>query len=197
MTLKKGPGYIVGGSDGWLRVRRGAAGAIISLPEFLRIEIADVRDGQIHFVVKEGVETGASCSVQQGNHVRSGRAPYVGPVRLSFSISARRLKYPGGEAEAKTDPGNPIPIGTHPIQIFDFPHRIGARYAAQTPYAKSWCYLGRGMAIKDSNDRYLHPGTGSLGCVSVNPVHWTALYQRLVRARNGDAKTVGYLDVVR
>jgi len=66
-----------------------------------------------------------------------------------------------------------------------------------TPYAKSWCYLGQGAAILDSGDRYLHPGTGSLGCVSVGPEQWTRVYQHLVRARSGDGKTIGYLDVVR
>ncbi|MBV8271310.1 MAG: hypothetical protein JO067_03460 [Cupriavidus sp.] len=197
MSVKRGPGYIVGGSDGWLRVRRHISATIISLPEFLRIDITDVRDGRIHFVVREGVHSGSFCSVVEGNHVRSGSPPHVGPVRLTFSISKQQLTHPGGIAFAVTYPVNPIPIGRHPIQIFDFPHGAGALYLPQTAYALSWCYLGHGTAVRRSNDRYLHPGELSSGCVSVKPADWTAVYQRLVRARSGDGKTFGYLDVLR
>jgi len=98
MSVKRGPGYIVGGSDGWLRVRRHISATIISLPEFLHIDITDVQDGRIHFIVKEGVAAGSICSVVEGNHVRSGAPPHGGPVRLTFSISKQQLTHPGGIA---------------------------------------------------------------------------------------------------
>lgn len=64
-------------------------------------------------------------------------------------------------------------------------------------YAKSWFYLGHGQAVRDQGDRYLHPGRGSLGCITVDPAGWTQLYRYLILCRSGDGKTVGRVVVVR
>ncbi|MBK6973753.1 MAG: hypothetical protein IPH26_12685 [Sterolibacteriaceae bacterium] len=39
-------------------------------------------------------------------------------------------------------------------------------YLGQTPYAKTWFDLGTGNAVRGNNDRYLHTGRVSAGCIT-------------------------------
>ncbi len=188
--------YIATAPNGWLNVKREPSGAIIALPEFLRVAWESATDGRDHFVVGEGVEAGSKCSVKIGN-LKTGNPGYRGPARLEYILSKKELIYQGGRAPAITSSSRPVPIGSHPIQIPDFPHAGGAIYAGQSPYAKSWFYLGRGHALPGSSDRYLHTGTVSDGCITVDPSQWSQLYRYLVLCRSSDGQTVGSVTVVR
>lgn len=188
--------YIVGGRDGWLKVRREPSGAIVAVPEFLQVELTASKDGRDSFTVLEGVERNKKFSVITGN-LKNDRPGYRLAANLQFSLSKQLLTFHGGQVKAITDPSQPIPLGPHPVQIPDFPHEKGALYLGQTPYAKNWFYLGQGNAVPGSNDRYLHTGLGSLGCITVEPTGWTRLYQYLILCRRGDGKTVGMVTVVR
>lgn len=77
------------------------------------------------------------------------------------------------------------------------PDNLGMGYLGQTPYAKNWFYLGTGNAVPGNNDRYLHTGRVSAGCITVEPASWTALYRHLILSRSGNDKTVGTVTVVR
>ena len=188
--------YVAGGMDGWLNVKREPSGAIVALPELIKVNVTSSQDDRDYFVVQEGPERGNSFSVRAGN-LKTGNPGYRGPASLEFSLSRRILIFSGGQVKAFTDSDNPIDIGNHPVQIPDFPHRWGADYMGQSRYAKTWFYLGQGHAIHGSNDRYLHPGTGSAGCITVDPSAWTPLYQYLIRCRSGNGKTVGSVSVTR
>lgn len=189
--------HIVGGHDGWLNVRREPGGMVIALAEYLQVEFSHNKGGRDFFKTQEGVERGNAFSVLQGN-LRQGLPAYRAAARLEFSIAARKLRFAGGELEAITaDAPSAIAAGTYPIQIPDFPHELGSGYMGHSRYAKSWFYLGQGAAIAGSNDRYLHTGRISQGCVTVDPSGWTALYQYLILCRSGDGKTVGSIVVRR
>jgi hypothetical protein len=188
--------YLVGGSDGWLRVKREPGGAIVSLPEFLRVDVTSSSAGRDHFTALEGIEQGNKFSVLAGN-LRNGNPGYMPGASLQFSLSREMLTYAGGAIRAITHSGNPIPIGQHPIQIPDFPHEGGMRYLGHSPYAKTWFYLGVGAAVDGRDDRYLHTGRASNGCITVDTSGWTALYRHLILSRSGNAKTVGTVTVVR
>lgn len=188
--------YIVGGGDGWLNVKRDPSGEIIALPEYLKVELTSIANGREYFTVLEGPERTKKFSVLAGN-LRGGNPGYRGPASLVFSLSQRTLTYSGGRATAFSHPDNPIHVGTHPIQILDFPHPHGRNYLGTTPYALNWFYLGHGNAVPGNNDRYLHPGTLSAGCVTVEPRDWNALYRYLILCRSGDGKTVGSIQVTR
>lgn len=188
--------YVVGGMDGWLNVKREPSGEIIALPEYLRVEMTSSANGRDYFTVLEGPERTKKFSVISGN-LRAGEPGYRGPASLQFSLSQRTLTYSGGRATAFTHNSNPIGIGTHPIQIPDFPHSLGAGYMGTTSYAKNWFYLGTGNAFPGNNDRYLHPGSVSAGCVTVEPRDWTALYKYLILCRSGNGTTVGTITVTR
>ena len=188
--------FVVGGPDGWLRVRKDLGGEVVSIAEYTKVQLTAQRSGRDHFTPIEGVLAGIPCSVVAGN--LSKNAPeYGGPARLTFNLTRQRLNYPGGFVRAITDPRNPIPVGTHPIQMPDFPHGLGAGYSGQTPYAKTWFYLGNGVAVAGRSDRYLHPGSVSAGCITVDASGWTALYRYLILCRSGNGKTVGSVTVVR
>ena len=115
---------------------------------------------------------------------------------VTFSLSNQLLTYKGGMMIAITDASNPVPVGSYPIQIPDFPHPLGNNYLHKTDYALTWFYLGYGKATSGSKDRYLHPGRVSEGCITVDPAAWTQLYKYLITSRSGDATNVGKLTVV-
>ena len=184
--------YVVGGHDGWLNVKREPSGAIIAIPEYLQVELIESKNGRDRFTVLEGVERGKKFSVKTGN-LKSGHPGYHGMANLKFNITKGLLIYPGGQVKAITGKGRytPIPKGPHPIQIPDFPHPKAMGYMAQSPYAKNWFFLGQGHATHGSDDRYLHTGAESAGCITVEPYGWTRLYQYLILCRRGDGKTIG------
>lgn len=188
--------YTSAGTDGWLNVRREPSGIIIALPEYIATEMESSSNGRDHFIVKEGVERGNRFSVKAG-YLKTQPPAYRPAASMQFSLSRSILTYATGRARAFTDEGNPIRPGTHPIQLPDFPHHLGAIYLQQSAYAKNWFYLGQGNSVIGKNDRYLHPGGVSNGCITVHPTDWTQLYQYLVLCRSGDEKTVGNVVVVR
>jgi hypothetical protein len=192
LTTKR---HVIGDRNGWIRVKRENGGEEISLPEYLQVEFMQHRLGRDYFKVSEGVERGQKCSVKQGN-LKSGVPDYQTAASVIFSLSKRQLTYKGGTINAVTDATNPVPVGTYPIQIPDFPHQWGNIYLHKTDYALTWFYLGYGKAVSGSNDRYLHPGRVSEGCVTVDPAAWTQLYKYLIASRSGDASNVGRLCVV-
>jgi hypothetical protein len=188
--------YTSAGMDGWLNVRREPSGIIIALPEHIATELESTSNGRDYFIAREGVERGNRFSVKEG-YLKPQTPAYRSAAMIQFSLSRKILTYSGGRASAFTKDINPIKTGTHPIQIPDFPHNLGATYLANTPYAKNWFYLRHGNAIIGKNDRYLHPGGVSDGCITVDPSDWTKLYQYLILCRSGDEKTVGNVVVVR
>jgi hypothetical protein len=188
--------YVAAGMDGWLNVKREPSGIVVALPEFTKVEVTSSQNGRDYFVVQEGVDQGSKFSVKAGN-LKPGNPGYRAPANLKFSLGRELLTFLGGEVRAFTHSSNPIPVGLHPVQMPDFPHDLGGRYMGQSRYAKTWFYLGHGHAVSGHNDRYLHPGTISAGCITVDPSMWTSLYQYLIRCRSGNAKTVGSVSVVR
>lgn len=188
--------HVIGGSDGWLNVKREPSGQVVSLPEFLQVELQSSAGGRDRLKVLEGPEAGRLFSVKVG-HLKPGLPGFRGAASLRFDLSRKLVSYSGGQVSAITDANNPVPVGSHPIQIPDFPHELGAGYTAQSPYAKTWFYLGTGNAVSGNNDRYLHAGSVSAGCITVAPSAWTALYRYLILCRSGNAKTVGTVVVSR
>lgn len=189
--------YTVGGRDGWLKIKPEPAGMDIAVPEYLQVERTTSKNGRDYFTVLEGVARGKKYSVRAGN-LKNGNPGFRGSAQIQFSLSKELLIYSGGQVKAITHSGDhPVPLGMHPIQIPDFPHTWGVDYMAQSPYAKNWFYLGQGNAMPGNNDRYLHTGRLSDGCITVDPAGWTQLYQYLILCRRGDGKTVGMVSVVR
>jgi hypothetical protein len=111
--------HVIGGTDGWLKVRREPSGQIIALPEYLHVEFSHNKDGRDFFEAVEGSEQGKIFSVRQGN-LRRGLPAYKPAARLEFNVTMQKLSFPGGDIRAITaDGAAAVPLGTHPVQIPD------------------------------------------------------------------------------
>lgn len=187
---------IIAGSDGWLRIRIEPRGEIVSVPAYLQVEAGQSAGGRDFFTVLEGVHRGKRASVTAGN-LSPAAMPLRKAARLVFNKSKGTLTCGDVQLRAMTAPQNPVPDGEHPLQIPDFPHQGGRNYMTDSPYAKSWFFLGHGSATpgEHGGDRYLHTGMISAGCVTVDPEDWTALYELIIRCRSNDGKTVGSITV--
>lgn len=186
--------YIRGDSKGWLLVLREPSKQKISLVEYTLVDVTQSKDGRDFFTALEGPYKDKKFSVKSGNLVK-GKAAYKSAASLTFKLSSEELTYNGTTVKAITSASNSIPAGIHPIQIPDFPHTIGRPYLTKSKYALNWFYLRNGVAIPGNDDRYLHTGRVSAGCVTVDPSAWTSLYNYLILCRSGDGKTVGKVKV--
>ena len=187
--------HIVGDNTGWLIVKLEPSGDRIALPEYLKVELTKTENARDYITILEGVHRGKNASVKASN--LGSMATYKGAAKLVFDIAKEELNYGGSQTlKAITDPSNPIPKGIHNIQIPDFPHPSGRSYLSQTVHALSWFYMGVGNAIAGKNDRYLHTGSVSAGCVTVSPSDWDKLYEHVILSRQGDDTNVGTIKVV-
>jgi hypothetical protein len=187
--------YVAGDSKGWLLVRREPSKELTSLIEYTLVDVTKSENGRDYFTPLEGVYKDKKFSVKSGN-LTAGKPAYKPAASLTFKLSTEKLTYFGGTVKAITYARNKVPVGIHPIQIPQFPHSIGRGYLAQSPYALNWFYLRNGIAMPGNDDRYLHTGSRSAGCVTVDPASWTRLYKYLILCRSGDGKTVGKINVV-
>lgn len=190
--------YTIGDSQGWLKVKLEPSKKIVSLIEFLQVEFTSRTGGRDHFKILEGVYKDKLASVSQKSatqsHLGKPVPNYGSAAKLEVSISKKELKYSGKTVSITVSPYALPKIGTHKIQIPDFPHSIGSSYLPKSKYALNWFFLGVGNASA-GNDRYLHTGQVSAGCVTVDPDKWTALYQHLIKRRSGDGKSVGTITI--
>jgi len=118
---------------------------------------------------------------RQAGPVTIGGVTYDLGVTLTYNEGGAAKS--SGPFPAKTDPMNPVPAGSHDLEIADFPHPYGSGYGT---YGMIWFRIGH------SGDRYLHPGKVSLGCITCEPGNWTTIYQ-IVHAARLDSKSVGKL----
>ena len=187
--------HISASSSGWMNVLFEPSGTLVALPHSLQVEITESKDERDFFTILEGVYKGKKASVKTGN--LGGVSISTGPAKLIFDISKSLLTYGGSStAKAITSVRNPIGKGTHKIQLPDFPHPIGNDYLRKSVYALSWFYMGIGHAVYGKNDRYLHTGARSNGCVTVSPADWTKVYNYLILSRQGDQTNVGIIKVI-
>ncbi len=187
-------------TDGWIEVLIG--GARQPLFSGTKVAFSQTSGGRDYGVVSEGAFEGKSFDVASGNLdtgyrrlqnliVKAVTRP-GGPIdidgvpyELNITLSYRE----GGAAKssgpfpARTDPDNPLPAGTHDLEIPDFPHPKGKPYG---PHGMVWFRIGH------SGDRYLHPGKGSLGCITCAPANWPVIYN-IVHASRLDSKSTGRL----
>lgn len=91
---------------------------------------------------------------------------------------------------ATDDPDAPWRNGVYDVEIPDHPHVGGNSYPEST-YARTWFRIGHDGA------RYLHTGVFSAGCMTVTErTRWDEIYVKLIKARKGDGRSVGTLEVV-
>jgi hypothetical protein len=191
-------------SDGWVVTLDSldSSGSRRPLPSHLEIDFLGSSGGRDRFRVKEGVHAGKTGSIQSGSGLLSSVDPHgvsaevkfenrvggpttIGGVTYDKQVTIMYGSTTKGPYNAKTDPSNPVPAGTHDLNIPDFPHDLGLPYGQ---YGKAWFRIG------NSGDRYLHPGRVSAGCITCEPSSWTDIYEALI-VRRRDSENVGVVVV--
>ena len=156
--------------DGWI-VTLDAAGLRRSLPSHMRLDWVGMAAGRDRFQVLDRV----------GGPATSDGVTYQKEILIEYASSAGTQSE--GPFNAVGDQNNPIPIGTHVLQIPDFPHELGAPYS---PFGTVWFRIG------NTGDRYLHPGRISLGCATAQGSAWTRIYNAIIK-RRGTSGNIGTL----
>jgi hypothetical protein len=192
--------FVQATSDGWLEVL--ITGVRQPLPSGLKVSLSQTSGGRDSGIVSEGAFDGQAFDVKSGFLEAAYRrleslvvkvvTRQAGPVMIGgvvYELEVTLTYREGGTAKssgpfpAKTDADNPVPAGSHDLEIPDFPHPLGSGYG---PYGMVWFRIGH------SGDRYLHPGKVSLGCITCAPGNWSMIYQ-IVHAARTDSKSVGRL----
>lgn len=192
--------YIMGDLQGWLTVKRESDDERVSLPHHLKVNYRRTAQRRDYFEALEGVHKGVDFSVTWTPYDTSYLMPYAprfGAGRVRFNRRTNQLWYPGyaGPITAITSTTKPVPRGTFDLQIPDHPHAFGRPYLDRSPYTTAWFRILTGPR-DEMDDRYLHAGANSLGCVTVQDVpKWTGIFQYLIDRRKSDV-AVGTITVI-
>lgn len=177
-------------SPGWVSVRPTylliKAGEPFELPHFLKVREESTNGSNKNVTILEGRYQGADVDIH-AHALESARTPQP-PATAKFDTTRGKFWFGGqGPISAKTDPSNPVPKGVHDIEIPDFHHQLGSRYG---DFGTTWFRLGHG------GDRYLHPGSVSLGCSTITDTSkWPAIWRYLISSRKNNI-SVGELEVI-
>ncbi|MFH1187301.1 MAG: hypothetical protein V1688_00385, partial [bacterium] len=185
-------GYVKLTDDGWLETKR-ADGKHISLPFCLRARINYIKSEREYFTILEGSWQGTEASVMLGQKKTrfSLNNPHTAPVSITYSISKKTVRFRNRVYTTIDYPGAPWKKGIYDIEIPDSPHKGGEAYLDRAKLAKIWFRIGHSGTI------YFHPGSYSLGCMTLTEIHrWDALCKILIKARKGDGRSIGTLKVI-
>ncbi len=198
---------------GWIKVDgHDFFGKVRELPHFIRVK--DDHSGT-KLIVDEGRYKGQVAAYKSSYPDKKSRTPGDRKVNTEWSFVYSKHRPParltviytkdlgnraghiltegkllgvGSPIRFVTETGNPVPKGTHDIEIPDYQHN---KTLGNSPHGSTWFRLGH------SGDRYLHPGTFSQGCITVlnGARAWEPIYQALIEARKDD-KSVGTMRVI-
>ena len=77
------------------------------------------------------------------------------------------------------------------IAIPDSPHRGGQAYVDRATLALVWFKTNH-----PDDKRYLHPGKYTAGCITLIEIErWDELCKMLLKARRGDGKNIGTVEI--
>lgn len=192
--------------NGWLTVRYDGAIAgdeggstYPPLPQYLKIEIQKTTEDREYFKIMEGRQQSKTASVRKktdgGSYLQPDTSIHTKGATVRYNISKGKLEFNGKAIDAKTDNANPTPAGIWKLDIPYEVHNLGARYLSDSRFATTWFRIAS-EAHDGVKDRFLHPGSVSLGCTTVTDVSmWTELYEYLIKSRS-DTLHVGTIEIV-
>lgn len=186
--------YLSETQDGWLAVKIKGLVEEKSLPAFLRVKLLKSDNKRDYFNVLEGFYTGKQASVKKRpdntSYIQNGILERE-PTELVYSISKKSFTADDQTYVADDDPNNLLKLGIYDIEIPDAPHELGRKYLDRARFALVWFRIGH------SGDRYVHTGSVSAGCLSMNEIKkWDSLCIKMLKARKGDRVSVGTLRVI-
>jgi len=178
--------------DGWL-VTHDKQEKPVSLPAYIMVRPISIKNGREYFIPLEGVNRGELLSAPLKN---DNSSYLISDVKHEPAISAQYSIYEkvfilNGKKYKTTDyPEAPWKKGTYNIGIPDYPHGSNNAYT-EAIKQKVW------FPINFENARYLHVGARSAGCMTIiETTKWMEIYNAIIKARKGDLKNVGIVEVV-
>lgn len=166
---------------------------MIGLPAYLKVRLDRIESKREHFTILEGLLQGIRASVtldKQGGSYLFPDNPQTGQISMTYSIAKKTLQVRDKTYMTTDAPDVRWKKGVYDVEIPDAPHHGGLRYP-EARYARTWFRVGH------SGDRYVHTGRHSLGCITViERNRWDDLYAALIKARKGDGRSIGVLEVI-
>lgn len=188
--------YVAYQEKGWIWGRREDTKKMIDLVSHLRVRLERSDRARQYFTIMEGALRGVKASIKiatDGTSYLKTENPQTGPVHLMYSLSAKIAHFQNKTYATRDYPNDPEPWkrGVYDIEIPDFSHPGGQYYLPRAKLAKVWFLIGH------EGKRYFHPGTFSLGCVTLTEIErWDDLCQILMKARKGDGRSIGTLEII-
>lgn len=185
--------YVADEGQGWVEVKLEGVADSVSLPAYLKVQLYKTDSKREYFTVMEGAlqkKKGSVKRKEDGTSYFMTGIPYTNSVQLAYSISKKMLRLQEKSYFTTDYADSRWEKGVYDIEIPDYPHGGGQLYQ-EAPHALTWFRVGH------SGDRYIHTGSASLGCITlVEKEKWEEIYQVLIKARKGDSRSVGVLEVV-
>lgn len=182
--------------DGWLEVSPGRGGRNFSIPYYTKVRLEKEERNRQHFTILEGAHRGTRASVRSdddGSSFLQGENPHTAPVHFVYSLSTRILKFKTKRYKTidYKDDEDPWERRLYDIAIPDAPHAGGRAYLGQAALALVW------LKVSHRDDkRYLHPGKYTLGCITLTEIErWDEVCKVLLKARKGDGRSVGVVEI--
>ncbi|NQU82329.1 MAG: hypothetical protein HQ539_00020, partial [Parcubacteria group bacterium] len=193
-TIKYVPDLDIDKARGFLMVTLKDDKSKKSLPAYLKVKVEGVDAKKEHITILEGPYHGKSASVDLGDDGSSwliANVKHKPMIRAKYSISKKIFILKGKKYKAVDYPPAPWKKGVYDIAIPDYPHRGGRNYLNQSKRAMTWFKISYG------NERYLHIGDGSLGCMTlIEKKRWMEIYDILIKARKGDFMSIGVVEII-
>ena len=178
--------------DGWL-VTRNEQDEFVSLPAYIIVRPTSIKNGREYFIPLEGVNRGEllSAPLENGNSSNLiSNIKHEPAISAKYSISEKVFTLNGKKYKVADYPEAPWKKGIYNIGIPDYPHGSNNAYT-EAIKQKVW------FPIDFENARYLHVGARSAGCMTIiETARWMEIYNALIKARKGDLKNVGTVEVI-
>ncbi len=179
--------------DGLLKTVREDNKELIGLPMYLKVRFDRIESKREYFTILEGALRGVKASVALDERNQShliSKDFQTDAVSLKYSIANKTLRFKNETYTTTDDPKMRWKKGFYDVEIPDMPHAGGLHYP-EARYAKIWFRVGH------TGKRYIHTGKHSAGCITLlEQNRWDDLCIILVKARKGDGKSIGVLEVV-
>ncbi|MFY9462971.1 MAG: hypothetical protein WAP52_02170 [Candidatus Sungiibacteriota bacterium] len=179
--------------DGLLKIIREDNKKEEGLPMYLKVRFDRIEAKREYFTIMEGALRGVKASVTLDGQNQSyliSKNSQTGTVSLKYSIAEKTLHFKNEAYATTDDPKMRWKKGLYDVEIPDMPHAGGLHYL-EARYAKIWFRVGH------TGKRYIHTGKHSAGCITLlKQNRWDDLCIILAKARKGDGKSIGVLEVV-
>lgn len=182
--------------DGWLKVAPERSGEDFSIPYYTKVRLEKQEENRQYFTIMEGVRRGEKASVildEGGSSFLQSENPHTAPIHFTYSLSTRILKLKTQHyttLDYKNDE-KPWERRLYTVAIPDSPHKGGQTYLDRAALALVWFKTSH-----PDDTRYVHPGAYTAGCITLTEIErWDELCKILLKARKGDGKSIGVVEI--